>query len=978
MKIDFTCPAELLSIEFAYDKCSFYLNNLDEALIVGAELKLSSYDEDDILVYQQTIKYHEIKSNYHEPLKLDFEIDDSEPFDYRELSIEKLWIEGNKTWRAGTANEFTYDLNALPDGRSLSSLQKVAGHDAVCYPEKQGDIWVCVCGRANRIDEDICRRCDRAKTEVFDNYNKDSVNEITDKIKAHNKEEDRQVLQEAAAMKDRQELIAERVKKRKKHRINIAVSAVLLFVVFFLLWYFGLPEYKSIAIDKRIEQGDYAWAKTALNTLPDRYDISARMLKVDYNIAKNDMNDNTEEALIRAISEFKAIKDYEDSEELILESKYRLAELYYKDKNYEKALDIFNEIEDYSDSGLKITEIRYNIAVNNMTAGELDAAYEILSSLQNYSDTENLLLQIDYERGKKAYDAGDMEKAIVLFSASDGYSDSEEWFYRALYNLAEQEFDAKNFEKAGEYYLEVANNPKASLEFKDAKTKANTCLYQIGKQALDNGEYEMAANKLEGILDYVNSKQLYSEAIRAIALKDIEKGDFDEALIQLGSIEKDEEVAKLISKAKYEKAKSLEESDIDAAINLYKDIQNYNDAGEIYQSLRYKQAEQMLLDGKFDEAALAFAEIGEYSDSQDRRKDSLYQKAKKYYSDDKLLEAKDLFLSLEGYSDSGALAKEIVLKLAHSYIDNKDYEKSVAMLESIELSSETESLIFEAKYLVANAFINDNNFEEALKYLEQIPDFRDSESLLEEVKYKVASEYDSKGKADEAAKLFAELANYKDSSERANRAFDETLENPAMLARQAYSEKKYADVLEALKDIDINLLPEKYADLKEIYQKSAYDFANKAYADKDIAKALKLYRKIPDYNDVEKKLKLSSFRIIGKWISEDGEKELVFNEDGSCIIEGTSYKHFFVQYYKLYVGNEISAMERLYGISKWDDKGFNAKDNNSSKHVYTRFLRVENDFNNDETIVMPIESTSTPTEALETPAPTVPVPIKLD
>ena len=975
MKIDFTCPAELLSIEFTGESCSFYLNNLGEELITGAELKLSSFDEEQMLLDEQTIKYHDILSEPHEPLKLDFEVDETD-FVYRELSIEKLWLEGGKSWRAGIANEFTYELNRLPDGRSLSTLQMVAGHDAVCYPEEQGDIWVCVCGRANRIDEELCRRCDRSKSSVFEKYNRDSVNEIASKIKAHNKQEDRQALQEAADMKDKQQIIAERVQKRKKHRINIAISAIVLFVAFFLIWYFGVPAYRSIAIDKHIEQGDFVWAKNELNKLPESYDIAPRMLVCDYNIAKLNMQGDSEEDIKKAIAQFDELNAYEDSSELLLEAKYRLGELYFDKKDYDKALDSFKAIESYSDSGLKITETNYNIALEKMDEGDMQGAKDILLTLESYSDTASLLMQIDYELGKKAFEDEKLEEALDLFSSSQGYSDAEEWYYKALYSLAGKEFEAKNFEGAGEYYLQIANNEKASVEFKDARTKANICLYEIGIQALANGEYERAANTLYGILDYVNSKQLYSEAIRAIALNHINNAEFDEALEELSSIDEDEGAIKLIRRAKYEKAKSLEASDIDGAIALYKDIQDYNDAGEIYLSLSYKRAEQMLADEKYDEAVLEFTQLGEYSDSQNRRKDALYAKAKALYNDNKLIESKDIFLSLEGYSDSSKLAKDIVMELANSYIADKSFEKAVAMLESIEQSEETEALLLEAKYLMATAFMNENNMEEALRYLEQIPDYRDSDSLLESVKYIVASELAGKGNKAESAKLFAELGDYKDSAERASRAYDETLESPAMLARQAYSDKNYSKAYESLENVDTSALPEKYADLKDIFEKCTYELANKAYADKNISRALELYRKIPEYNDVEDKLRLSSFKIIGIWISEDNDKELIFNEDGSCTVDGKEYKHFYVENYKLYIGDDISKLESEYTLSKWEDNAFNIRDIKASRHVYTRFIRAEEDRPaiSQDKITMPIATE--PTE--DGPAPTAPVPIKLD
>ncbi len=50
---------------------------------------------------------------------------------------------------------------AEPPGLGRTALIAAAGEDALCYPERTGSTWRCVCGRMNRQRWTSCRRCGR-------------------------------------------------------------------------------------------------------------------------------------------------------------------------------------------------------------------------------------------------------------------------------------------------------------------------------------------------------------------------------------------------------------------------------------------------------------------------------------------------------------------------------------------------------------------------------------------------------------------------------------------------------------------------------------------------------------------------------------------------------------------------------------------------------------------------------------------------
>ena len=49
---------------------------------------------------------------------------------------------------------------------------------AAGYPEMQGDLWLCVCGRPNPVSVATCARCGRDKRDVFTHFSKEAVDAV--------------------------------------------------------------------------------------------------------------------------------------------------------------------------------------------------------------------------------------------------------------------------------------------------------------------------------------------------------------------------------------------------------------------------------------------------------------------------------------------------------------------------------------------------------------------------------------------------------------------------------------------------------------------------------------------------------------------------------------------------------------------------------------------------------------------------------
>jgi len=136
-----------------------------------------------------------------------------------DIIIEQVSFEDGSIWKKGN-NELKDIAGAVNDGDE--DLQEVAGKDAITYPSEDTDTWRCVCGRFNKKANTTCIRCERHKSNVFENYNRDS---IIKRIEL-NREESRKIKE-----KEKEKKIERNRKNKRKIAIGLT-TFVLVLVVF--------------------------------------------------------------------------------------------------------------------------------------------------------------------------------------------------------------------------------------------------------------------------------------------------------------------------------------------------------------------------------------------------------------------------------------------------------------------------------------------------------------------------------------------------------------------------------------------------------------------------------------------------------------------------------------------------------------------------------------------------------------------------
>ena len=175
MLMDLTCPAEFVSAEVLRDsggRAQAYLTfrNLSEDTLTELQAMVTMLDADGVSLGLSPLRYRRLEAKPHAMFTLCLVMDELPFFSDAWVALQRVGFAEGEPW--------IWDEDALMDctpkllapGPQRSALMAVAGPDAVCWPERRQDSWVCVCGRFNARAWRICRRCRRTRDETFARY----------------------------------------------------------------------------------------------------------------------------------------------------------------------------------------------------------------------------------------------------------------------------------------------------------------------------------------------------------------------------------------------------------------------------------------------------------------------------------------------------------------------------------------------------------------------------------------------------------------------------------------------------------------------------------------------------------------------------------------------------------------------------------------------------------------------------------------
>ena len=172
LKIDLTCPIEITRTEVLSDdrgRCRGYVDviNVCDHPIRRVEGRAVWLAEDGRELAQADVVFDGMRliAQGHAQLTVAGEIPAAEGIELR--FDEVAFADFSRSWSADEAEVVEYEFSPEPPGPGRDRLRGVAGPDAVCYPQRMGVRWLCVCGRLNPSARDSCARCLRSRERVF-------------------------------------------------------------------------------------------------------------------------------------------------------------------------------------------------------------------------------------------------------------------------------------------------------------------------------------------------------------------------------------------------------------------------------------------------------------------------------------------------------------------------------------------------------------------------------------------------------------------------------------------------------------------------------------------------------------------------------------------------------------------------------------------------------------------------------------------
>lgn len=180
MRQDLTCPVELRSWERARDdrgRVRVYLKvfNLSTREIREADVILTWRGEQGERG-EKKVSFENLNWAARSRQRLSVTLTAGD-VQVRAVRFVRLAFAGyEKEWIGRRERFVSYPgTPGIRDARLARRLSVLAGPDAVCFPRRDSDSWLCVCGRRNLNDRPRCVRCRRRRETVFARYQKEKV-----------------------------------------------------------------------------------------------------------------------------------------------------------------------------------------------------------------------------------------------------------------------------------------------------------------------------------------------------------------------------------------------------------------------------------------------------------------------------------------------------------------------------------------------------------------------------------------------------------------------------------------------------------------------------------------------------------------------------------------------------------------------------------------------------------------------------------
>ena len=904
MRSDLTCPIEVVDVSVEQQEaegekavvCVIHFLNLMEKAVDSVQMNIICFDEEGARLGGRLVRAFVHDEGDVRHFAGAFMPEHVDGVARVEASVEKVWFKDSEVWRREERNVREYTPNNLPEGRELDRLRSVAGADAAGYPYEGDLFWMCVCGRANTLDDKLCFKCHRERARVLAEFSYAAIESTVGRRERDLEKRTRENLQRSSEQTVRRMTAEQEKRRRRSRRVGIVIALLVLVVAGLSAWRWGVPYAASAVAHKRLDSGLSADAKEIFAWIdshwPGQFGARENAQEAERRIVEGLIDVGSEDALIEASWRAQMIPaPYGGA--LYDRAQLALAASYEARGDYDGAQKIYEALEENEEAAKRLLELIYTVADRAQERVDYPTAIERFASLGDYRDAQERQTQCIYLYGRQLLREGHYQQAAEQFLLVSGEEDAIALARQSYYLLAQVHQQNGKYAEAAEVYESLG-------VYEQAELLARECRYIAGMKALEasglyaaqgdaagaaeqgeasldgavnaerSGEIDIvalseAAQQLALAGDYEDAQTRFEAAVYALAELALASGDAQTAVDWLQRLPREEKATAALNAATYALAEQREAGgDREGAVLVYASLGDYGDAAERMRALEYALAlEEIEIS---PESALArFEALGDYEDAGEQALRCRYAIADAAYEDGEYEQAIDLFGALGAYRDSASKLRRSRYALAGEKREAGDYEAAAALYE------------------ICGAYL-------------------DAEELALRSRYDGAAALEEAGEFAAAARAFDALGSYEDAPERARGAEDAWLGALYADATMNMELGDYDSVIKGLGEIWRDELPARYADVAQLYIRACLLRADELIEQNRPLDALPILESIADKPEAQARLSANVYLVVGTWETLAGAR-YVFRRDGSCSLDGRE-AYFSGKDYDILIGDE--------------------------------------------------------------------------
>ena len=428
--------------------------------------------------------------------------------------------------------------------------------------------------------------------------------------------------------------------------------------------------------------------------------------------------------------------------------------------------------------------------------------------------------------------------------------------------------------------------------YPEAAGLASECVYLPACVLIDEGYYEEAIAELNRIPEHPQSRSAILECHYKMAEKAEADGDLEIAAAEFLMAGDYGDAPARTQTAVFALAEdAYGDGDLEAALQLYASLPGYAPAEEKVKVCSLALARQAMDSRNYDRAAELLASLPEdYENTAELLVRASYQAGLEAVKQKDWEKALPLLERAGDYKDAASRLVKATESLIRQRLDAGDAAGAMALLDKIPGSKKQAEYRRETEYLQALAEAGAGGDPEKLEArFEAMGDYMDAPAQAKHMRYLRAEKAEALGETLTAARLYAGASGWTDADERAEALFDKYYGEPAAAAKEAAENGDYTLAVTLLETVDRTELPEKYADLAALYEDACLKAGEALFQAGRPYAASAYFRQVSDERKTRRWTNSACYKILGRWVSRDGESAAEFLENSTCTIGGEAF-----------------------------------------------------------------------------------------